>query len=220
MLGNPTLPVYSGEIQCAGLGMKVEAFNDKGESVYDEKGELVCTEPFPSMPVYFWDDENGEKYHAAYFEKYGGVWSHGDYIKITPNGGIIVFGRSDATLNPGGVRIGTAEIYRIVEEIKDITDCIAVGKKINGDEIIVLFVVLSEGVILDRSLKNEIILQLKQKATARHVPSEIFAVNDIPRTISGKKVEIAVSKIVNGEKVENKDALANPESLSQFKVFK
>jgi acetoacetyl-CoA synthetase len=220
MLGNPVLPVYRGEIQCAGLGMKVQAFNDEGKPVINKKGELVCAEPFPSMPIYFWDDENGKKYHTAYFEKYSGVWSHGDYIKITPNGGIIVFGRSDATLNPGGVRIGTAEIYRIVEEIKEITDCIAVGKKINGDEIIVLFVVLSEGVTLDRSFKNEIILQLKQKATARHVPTEIFAVNDIPRTVSGKKVEIAVSKIVNGEKVENKDALANPESLSQFKVFK
>jgi acetoacetyl-CoA synthetase len=216
MLGNPTLPVYPGEIQCAGLGMKVEAFNDKGESVVDDKGELVCTEPFPSMPIYFWDDENGEKYRRAYFEKFKEIWSHGDYIKITPNGGIVVFGRSDATLNPGGVRIGTAEIYRIVEEMEGIVDSIAVGKKFNGDEKVILFVVLSESVSLDQTLKDKIRSFLKEKTTPRHVPSEIIEVNDIPRTISGKKVEMAVSKILNGEEVENRDALVNPDSLDQF----
>jgi len=216
MLGNPTLPVYAGEIQCAGMGMKVEAFNEKGESVVDDKGELVCTEPFPSMPVYFWDDDNGEKYRKAYFEKFKDVWSHGDYIKITPNGGIIVYGRSDATLNPGGVRIGTAEIYRIVEEIEGIIDSIAVGKKFNGDEKVILFVVLSESASIDKTLIDKIRSSLKEKATPRHVPSEIIKVSDIPRTISGKKVEIAVSKILNGEEVENRDALANPESLDQF----
>ncbi len=219
MLGNPTLPVYPEEIQCKGLGMKVEAFNDKGEPVTGEKGELVCTEPFPSMPVYFWDDESGEKYRKAYFDKYPGVWTHGDYIKITENGGIIVYGRSDATLNPGGIRIGTAEIYRVVEEQDEIADSIAVGKKFNGDEKIILFVALRENIKLNKALKDKIKLELKQKATPRHVPSEIFKVKDIPRTISGKKVEIAVSKILNGEEVENKDALANPDSLKQFYKF-
>jgi acetoacetyl-CoA synthetase len=216
MLGNPTLPVYPGEIQCKGLGMKIEAFNEKGESVVGEKAELVCTEPFPSMPVYFWDDESGEKYRKAYFGKFEGIWTHGDYIKITENGGIVVYGRSDATLNPGGVRIGTAEIYRIVEQQEEIADSIVVGKKFNGDEKIILFVVLKENIKLNKSLKDKIKLELKQKATPRHVPAEVYEVKEIPRTISGKKVEIAVSKILNGEEVENKDALANPDSLNQF----
>jgi acetoacetyl-CoA synthetase len=220
MLGNPTLPVYAGEIQCKGLGMKVEAFNDKGESVVGEKGELVCTEPFPSMPVYFWDDQNGEKYRKAYFEKYSGIWTHGDYIEITDDGGIKVFGRSDATLNPGGVRIGTAEIYRIVEEMEEIHDSLAVGKKWNGDEKVILFVSLNEGSELDQTLVEKIKSELKSKATPRHVPSEIFEVKEIPRTISGKKVEIAVSKILNGEEVDNKDALANPYALDQFYQFR
>jgi acetoacetyl-CoA synthetase len=220
MLGNPILPVYSGEIQCKGLGMKVEAFNENGESVVGEKGELVCSEPFPSMPVYFWDDETGEKYRKAYFEKYVGIWTHGDYIKITENGGIIVYGRSDATLNPGGVRIGTAEIYRIVEEMDEINDSIVVGRKFNGDEKIVLFVVLKENIKLNQQLIEKIKSELRLKATPRHVPAEIFEVREIPRTISGKKVEIAVSKILNGESVENKDALANPHSLDQFYQFK
>lgn len=220
MLGNPTLPVYAGEIQCKGLGMKVEAFNDKGESVIGEKAELVCTEPFPSMPVYFWDDESGEKYRKAYFEKYPGIWTHGDYIEITDNGGIKVYGRSDATLNPGGVRIGTAEIYRIVEEMEEIHDSLAVGRKWNGDEKIILFVVLEQGIVLDQNLMDKIKSELREKATSRHVPAEIFAVNEIPRTISGKKVEIAVSKILNREEVNNKDALANPHSLDQFYKFR
>ena len=220
MLGNPTLPVYSGEIQCKGLGMKIEAFNEKGDSVVGEKGELVCTEPFPSMPVYFWDDGNGDKYRKAYFKKYPGIWTHGDYIKITESGGIVVYGRSDATLNPGGVRIGTAEIYRIVEQIEDVADSVVVGKKINGDEKIILFVVLKANKKLDKNLSDKIKSQLKEKATPRHVPAEIFQVNDIPRTISGKKVEIAVGKLLNGEVVENRDALANPESLDQFNKYK
>ena len=220
MLGNPTLPVLSGEIQCKGLGMKVEAFNDKGESVIGIKGELVCREPFPSMPIYFWDDESGEKYRKAYFEKYPGIWTHGDYIEITENGGIKVYGRSDATLNPGGVRIGTAEIYRIVEEMEEIYDSLAVGKKWNGDEKVILFVSLNEGIKLNNALKEKIKSELKIKATPRHVPFEIFEVKEIPRTISGKKVEIAVSKILNGEEVDNKDAFANPHSLEQFYNFR
>jgi acetoacetyl-CoA synthetase len=220
MLGNPTLPVYPGEIQCLGLGMKVEAFNEKGKSVVGEKGELVCTEPFPSMPVYFWDDMNGEKYRKAYFEKYLRTWTHGDYIKITENSGIIVYGRSDATLNPGGVRIGTAEIYRIVEEMEEIHDSLAVGKKWNGDEKIILFVVLEQRIVLDQKLIDKIKSELREKATPRHVPAEIFAVTEIPRTISGKKVEIAVSKILNGEEIDNKDALANPHTFNQFYQFR
>ena len=220
MLGNPTLPVYAGEIQCKGLGMKIEAFNEKGESVVGEKGELVCTEPFPSMPVYFWDDKDGAKYRKAYFEKYPGIWTHGDYIEITDNGGIKVFGRSDATLNPGGVRIGTAEIYRIVEEMDEIHDSLAVSKKWNGDEKVILFVLLNAGVKLNIGLVEKIKTVLKTKATPRHVPAEIFQVKEIPRTISGKKVEIAVSKILNGEEVDNKDALANPKSLDQFFKFR
>lgn len=220
MLGNPTLPVYSGEIQCKGLGMKVEAYNEKGESVVGEKGELVCTEPFPSMPVYFWDDKDAAKYKKAYFEKYPDIWTHGDYIEITENGGIKVYGRSDTTLNPGGVRIGTAEIYRIVDEMEEIHDSLAVGKKWNGDEKVILFVSLNEGIKLNNSLKEKIKSELKIKATPRHVPSEIFEVKEIPRTISGKKVEIAVSKILNGEEIDNKDALANPHALDQFYKFK
>ncbi|MGB5289711.1 MAG: acetoacetate--CoA ligase, partial [Ignavibacteriaceae bacterium] len=220
MLGNPTLPVYAGEIQCKGLGMKVEACNEKGESVVGEKGELVCTEPFPSMPVYFWDDERGEKYRKAYFGKYPGIWTHGDYIEITENGGIKVFGRSDATLNPGGVRIGTSEIYRIVEEMDEIHDSLAVGKKWNEDEKVILFVLLNERIELNDLLKDKIKTELRMKATPRHVPAEIFQVKEIPRTISGKKVEIAVSKILNGEEVDNKDALANPHSLEQFYQFR
>ena len=216
MLGNPILPVYSGEIQCKGLGMKVEAFNERGESVVGEKGELVCTEPSPSMPVYFWDDETGEKYRKAYFDKYAGIWAHGDYIKITENGGIIVYGRSDATLNPGGVRIGTSEIYRIVEEMDEIADSIVVGKKFNGDEKVILFVVPAKGMPFNQAMKDKIKSELREKATPRHVPSEIFEVKEIPRTISGKKVEVAVSKILNREEVENQDALANPKSLEQF----
>lgn len=220
MLGNPTLPVYAGEIQCKGLGMKLEAFNEKGKSVVGEKGELVCTAPFPSMPVYFWDDENGEKYRKAYFEKYPGIWTHGDYIEITDNGGIKVYGRSDATLNPGGVRIGTAEIYRIVEEMEEIHDSLAVGKKWNGDEKIILFIVPEQGIVFDQNLIDKIKSELREKATPRHVPSEIFEAKEIPRTISGKKVEIAVSKILNGEEVDNKDALANPHALDQFYQFR
>jgi acetoacetyl-CoA synthetase len=166
--------------------------------------------------VQFWDDESGEKYRKAYFDKYSGIWTHGDYIEITENGGIIVYGRSDATLNPGGVRIGTAEIYRIVEEQDEVADSIVVGKRFNGDEKIILFVVLQENAKLNKVLKDKIKLELKQKATPRHVPAEIYEIKEIPRTISGKKVEIAVSKILNGDEVENKDALANPDSLKQF----
>ena len=220
ILGNPVLPVYEGEIQCRGLGMKVEAFDSSGVSVLNEKGELVCTEPFPSMPVFFWNDENDEKYTNAYFNEFPGVWTHGDYIKITETGGVIVYGRSDATLNPGGVRIGTSEIYRIVESMEEVADSIVVGQKWNGDLKVVLFVVLKENIILTDDLIGQIKNNIRSSASPRHVPAKIFQVQEIPHTISGKKVEIAVTKILNGEPVENKDALANPESLEQFLEFR
>ena len=220
MLGNPVLPVYPGELQCRGLGMKVEAFNEKGESVIEEKGELVCTKPFPSTPVYFWNDPEGEKYKTAYFEYFPGVWRHGDFIKITETGGVIIYGRSDATLNPGGVRIGTAEIYRVVESIDEVIDSIVIGQNYKNDIRIILFVVLKEGVHLSKETADKIKSSIRSSATPRHVPAKIIQIDEIPRTISGKKVEIAVTRIVNGEEVENKDALINPESLKQFYSLK
>jgi len=216
MLGNPTLPVYSEEIQCRGLGMKVESYNPKGKPELDKKGELVCTKPFPSMPVSFWNDKNGIKYKSAYFERYPGVWHHGDFIKITRKGGVTVYGRSDATLNPGGVRIGTAEIYRIVEGMDEIIDSMVIGQKYQNDVRIILFVLLKKSYILDKNLTNKIKTKIKNLATPRHVPAIILKVNDIPRTISGKKVELAVTRLIQGEKIENKDALANPEVLEEF----
>lgn len=217
MLGNPVLPVYPGEIQCRGLGMKVEAFDDKGNSVVDQKGELVCTAPFPTMPVFFWNDPNGKKYKAAYFSDYPDKWKHGDFIKITGNGGVVVYGRSDATLNPGGVRIGTAEIYRIVESMEEIGDSIVVGQKWQNDVRVILFVVLNKEYVLDEALIKKIKEKIKNSASPRHIPAKILQVNDIPRTLNGKKVEIAVKKTINEENVENYDVLANPESLAEFK---
>ncbi len=216
MLGNPTLPVYAGEIQCRGLGMRVESFDWQGNTVVEKKGELVCTAPFPSMPVFFWNDPEGKKYESAYFKDYPGIWKHGDYIKITKNGGVIVYGRSDATLNPGGVRIGTAEIYRVVESMEEITDSIVIGQNWQNDIRIILFVVLNKNFTLDDDLAKKIKTNIRSSTTPRHVPEKIFAVPDIPRTISGKKVELAVSKIIHNEIVENKDALANPESLKEY----
>ncbi len=219
MLGNPVLPVYRGEIQSRGLGMKVESFNDEGNPVLEEKGELVCTAPFPSMPIYFWNDEEGEKYKAAYFEYYPGVWRHGDFIKITENGGVIIYGRSDATLNPGGVRIGTAEIYRIVEKMDEVLDSIVIGQNRKNDIQIILFVVLKNDAKLNKELTDKIKAKIKLEATPRHVPAKIFQVDEVPRTISGKKVELAVTKIFNDEEVVNEDALANPASLKEFKLL-
>ncbi|HZW39856.1 MAG TPA: acetoacetate--CoA ligase [Ignavibacteriaceae bacterium] len=218
MLGNPLLPVYSEEIQCRGLGMAVEAYNSKNESTIEAKGELVCTKPFVSMPLYFWNDPNGEKYFNSYFNYYPNVWRHGDYIRITNNGGVIIYGRSDATLNPGGVRIGTAEIYNVVEKIEYVIDCIAAGKNIKNDVQIYLFVVLK-----DKTLDDNLIALIKQKIrnelSPKHVPSKIFQVNEIPHTINGKKVEIAVTKTINGETVENIDSVSNPDSLKQFEIY-
>ncbi len=219
MLGNPILPVYSGEIQCRGLGMKVEAYDEDGKSILRKKGELVCTEPFPSMPVYFWNDTDNEKYLNAYFRKYHGIWHHGDFIEITEHSGIIVYGRSDATLNPGGVRIGTAEIYRIVENMNEVVDSLVIGQNWNNDVRIILFVVLKNELILTEELKDKIRKDIKRLATSRHIPNKIIQINEVPRTINGKKVEIAVTRIIHGESAKNKDALANPKSLDQFKIM-
>jgi len=219
VLGNPNLPVYPGEIQCRGLGMKVESFDEKGSPVTGAKGELVCTKSFPSMPVSFWNDPDGRKYHSAYFDYFPGVWRHGDYIKITERGTVIIYGRSDATLNPGGIRIGTAEIYRVVESMDEITDSIVVGFEVKNDIKIILFVVLKKELELNKELSEKIKNEIRNSETPRHVPFKIFQVNDIPRTISGKKVELAIKKILNNEPVDNLDALANPDSLAQFKNF-
>lgn len=219
MLGCPILPVYKEEIQCRGLGMKVEAWDENVNSIIEEKGELVCTKPFPSSPIYFWNDPENKKYIKAYFEKYPNVWQHGDFIKITKRHGVIVYGRSDATLNPGGVRIGTAEIYRIVESIEEISDSLVVGQNWNNDVRIILFVVLKNNIMLSEQLIELIKSSIRNKSTPRHVPSLVYQVTEVPQTLSGKKVELAVTRILNGEKVDNRDALANPDSLKQFYNF-
>ncbi len=220
-LGNPIGPVYAGELQCRGLGMAVQVFDEMGHPIYDKKGELVCTRPFPSMPLYFWNDPNGEKYHNAYFTVYPNIWHHGDYAEIkSDTGGMIIYGRSDATLNPGGVRIGTAEIYRQVETIDEILDSLVVGQNWDNDVRVILFVKLREGVELTEELKKKIKKTIRENATPRHVPAKIIAVDDIPYTISGKKVELAVKKVIHGEPVVNRDALANPESLDLYKDLK
>ena len=217
VLGNPCLPVWEGEIQCRGLGMAVDIWNDSGESVVGEKGELVCTKPFPNAPIYFWNDEHNNKYLNAYFDLYPGVWAQGDYGEITHNGGMIIHGRSDAVLNPGGVRIGTAEIYRQVEKIDGIVDSICIGQDWQDDVRVVLFVVLKSDVTLTPALENTIRTTIRQETTPRHVPAKIVEVPDIPRTISGKIVELAVRKVVHNETVTNTDALANPEALDYFR---
>ena len=214
--GNPLEPVRRGELQCLVLGMAVEVLDHDGKPVVGEQGELVCREAFPSMPLGFWNDENDARYRAAYFERFPGIWAHGDYAEITPSGGMIIYGRSDAVLNPGGVRIGTAEIYRQVERLDEVIESIAVGQTWEDDVRVVLFVVLREGVVLDDELKARIRAAIRERTTPRHVPAKILAVPDIPRTISGKIVELAVRAIVHGQSVENKDALANPDALEHF----
>ena len=216
-LGNPTLPVWRGELQGAGLGMAVEVWDDQGEQVIGEKGELVCTRAFPSMPLGFWNDADGNRYRAAYFERFPGVWAHGDYAEETAHGGLIIHGRSDAVLNPGGVRIGTAEIYRQVERIDEIVESVAVGQQWQGDVRVVLFVILREGAQLDDALEQRIRTEIRQHATPRHVPARILSVGDIPRTRSGKIAELAVRNAVHGQPVRNTEALANPEALAYFR---
>ncbi len=217
VLGNPILPVYKGEIQCSGLGMDVDSFDENGNTVIGDKGELVCKSAFPSMPIYFWNDENGEKYKNAYFTVYENIWWHGDYIRISEHGGITMFGRSDATLNPGGVRIGTSEIYRVVENMEEIDDSVVVGQKFEDDERVILFVKLNNKFKLTDELKKKIASNIRFNCSPRHVPAVILDVPDVPYTINGKKVEIAVKKTIHGEEVKNKDALANPESLNYYK---
>ena len=216
VVGNPTVPVHRGEIQCLGLGLDVHAFDDEGRSVVGEKGELVCTRAFPSMPVGFWNDPDGRKYHDAYFARFDSVWCHGDYVEVTERGGVIIYGRSDAVLNPGGVRIGTAEIYRQVEQLEEVVEALVIGQQWDGDVRVVLFVVLRGAAELDEALESKIRSHIRANATPRHVPARIVQVTDIPRTRSGKLTELAVRDVVHGRKVKNKEALANPQALEQF----
>jgi acetoacetyl-CoA synthetase len=216
-LGCPARPVYRGEIQCRGLGMRVEVFDALGRPVYGERGELVCTAPFPSMPVGFWGDLDGRKYRAAYFERFPGVWHHADYAELTAHDGLIIYGRSDAVLNPGGVRIGTAELYTAVEGLVEIAEALAVAQDWQGDVRIVLFVRLQPGYTLDSALANKIRETIRNRTTPRHVPAKIIAVPDLPRTLSGKLTELAVRNVIHGLPVQNRDALANPEALDHFR---
>jgi len=216
VLGNPAGGVYRGEIQCKALGVDVRVFDGNGRAVVGEKGELVCCTPFPSMPVGFWNDPGGEKFHAAYFDVYPNTWRHGDWVELTERGGMVIYGRSDATLNPGGVRIGTAEIYRVVEKLDAIMESIVIGQEWEGDTRVVLFVVLREGLDLNDALQTEIRRAVRAECSPRHVPACIVAVTDIPRTKSGKITEIAVRDVVHGRPIKNKEALANPEALALY----
>ncbi|MGD9971791.1 MAG: acetoacetate--CoA ligase [Desulfatirhabdiaceae bacterium] len=215
-LGNPMGPVYAGELQCRGLGMKVEAFDENGKPVIGQQGELVCTAPFPSMPIYFWDDPDGKKYHAAYFDVYPNIWRHGDFIEINERGGIVIYGRSDATLNPGGVRIGTAEIYRQVEHIDEVEDSLVIGQDWKNDVRVILFVKMMSGVSLTDEIKNKIRNTIRTNASPRHVPAKIIEVPAIPYTLNMKKVELAVRKVIQGKPVLNRDALSNPGVLDNY----
>ena len=221
VLGNPILPVWRGEIQSRALGVKVEVFDEDGRSIEGERGELVCTRPFPSLPLGFWDDPDGAKYRAAYFERYPGVWTHGDWCEITAHGGMIIYGRSDAVLNPGGVRIGTAEIYRQVEQLDEVVESLVIGQSWPpgeiGDVRVVLFVRLRDGLVLNEALVGRIKARIRENTTPRHVPAKVLQVPDIPRTKSNKIVELAVRNVVHGRPVKNLEALANPEALEHFR---
>ena len=219
-LGNPMGPVYAGELQCRGLAMKVEAFDENGKPVVNQQGELVCTAPFPSMPIYFWNDPDKQKYHDAYFDVYPNAWRHGDYILITEKGGVVIYGRSDATLNPGGVRIGTAEIYRQVDLIEEIEDCVVVGQKWKNDVRVILFVKMAQGYELTDEIIKKVKSTIRSNASPRHVPAVIVSVPDIPYTHNMKKVELAVNKVIHNQPVLNKDSLKNPESLDYFANLK
>ncbi|RPH48644.1 MAG: acetoacetate--CoA ligase [Desulfobacteraceae bacterium] len=219
-LGNPMGAVYSGELQCRGLAMKVEAFDENGKPVINRQGELVCTAPFPSMPIYFWDDPDGKKYYNAYFDVYPNVWRHGDFIEINDRGGVTIYGRSDATLNPGGVRIGTAEIYRQMEQLEEIEDSVVVGQDWKNDVRVILFVKMAPGYELTDEVKKKIVNTIRINASPRHVPAKILSVPDVPYTLNMKKVELAVKKVIQGKPVLNKDALRNPEALDFYAGFK
>jgi acetoacetyl-CoA synthetase len=216
-LGNPIGPVWRGELQTPGLGMSVQVFDAEGGPVHGIEGELVCTRPFPSMPVRFWDDPEGSRYHAAYFESYPGVWRHGDWARMTEHGGLVILGRSDATLNPGGVRIGTAEIYRQVEQLPEVVESLVVGQEWEGDVRVVLFVRLREGLTLDPALAGRIRQRLREYASPHHVPRKVLQIADIPRTLSGKITELAVREVIHGRPVVNLDAMANPQALDLFR---
>jgi acetoacetyl-CoA synthetase len=215
--GNPNGPVWRGEIQAPMLGMDVDVFDERGRSLRGEPGELVCRSPFPSMPTEFWDDPDGVRYRAAYFERFPGVWCHGDWMELTEHGGAVIYGRSDATLNPGGVRIGTAEIYRQVEQIPEVVESLAVAQRWQGDERVVLFVRLRDGASIDDELRARIADRVREQVSPRHVPARILQVTDLPRTRSGKLVELAVRDVVRGRPVANLEAIANPEVLDQFR---
>ena len=217
MLGNPVLPVYKNEIQCLGLGMDIDCFGDDGKSVEEGQGELVCKTAFPSMPVYFWNDKNNERYHDTYFSTYPNIWRHGDFIQISEHGGVTMFGRSDATLNPQGVRIGTAEIYRVVENMDEVEDSVVVGKKEDGDEKVVLFVKLADNRKLNDDLIKKIRSTIHKNCSPRHVPAIIKQVPEVPYTINGKKVELAVKKMIHGEEIKNRETLTNPDALDYYK---
>jgi acetoacetyl-CoA synthetase len=215
-LGNPMGAVYAGELQCRGLAMKVESYDEQGKSVINKEGELVCAGPFPSMPIYFWDDPEGQKYHSAYFDVYPNVWRHGDFIKINDRGGVIIYGRSDATLNPGGVRIGTAEIYRQMDLLSEIEDSLVVGQSWKNDVRVILFVKIAPGFELDDALGEKIRNTIRTNTSPKHVPAKIIEIADIPYTLNMKKVELAVKKIIHNQPVLNKDALKNPEALKYY----
>jgi acetoacetyl-CoA synthetase len=216
-LGCPLLPVYPGEIQCRGLGMRVDIFDEAGQPLRGEPGELVCTAPFPAMPIGFWNDPDGRLFHAAYFERYPNVWHHGDHALITEHDGLVILGRSDAMLKPGGVRIGTGELYSALAGMPEIVESLAVGQRFGGDVRIVLFVQLAAAVTLDESLKQRIRARIRSATTPRHVPARILAAPDLPRTLSGKASELAVRAVIENEPVRNRTALANPESLDYFR---
>ena len=220
VLGNLFQPVYSGEIQNRGLGMDIDIFDEKGLSIRNTKGELVCKKPFPSMPVKFWNDDKDKKYKSAYFKKYKNIWHHGDFAKMTNNGGFVIFGRSDTTLNPGGVRLGTAEIYSVVEKLEEIQESIVIGQSWKNDIRIILFIVLNKGHNLTNEIKKKIKDAIKINASPRHVPSKIISISEVPKTKNGKLVELAVKQTVEGEKIKNLEALANPDSIKQFRNIK
>ena len=216
VLGNPSASVYAGEIQCAGLGMDIDIFDENGKSINNEKGELVCKSPFPSKPIYFWNDKNNKKYLETYFDKYKDIWHHGDYCEKTQNEGYVIYGRSDATLNAGGVRFGTAELYRVVENLNDIMECVAVEHNIQTDTEVILFIKMKNKMQFDETLNQTIRFEIKSNLSPKHVPSKIFQVNDIPKTKSGKIVELTIKSIINGKDVKNKNALANPDCLKEY----
>ena len=215
-LGNPMGPVYAGELQCRGLAMDVRAFEESGNELINREGELVCCKPFPSMPIYFWDDPDGSKYHSAYFDVFANIWRHGDFVTVTDRGGVVMFGRSDATLNPGGVRIGTAEIYRQLEQMEEIEDSVVIGQNWKNDVRVILFVKLAPGYELTDDLKNKIKQTIRANASPRHVPAKILSTPEVPYTLNMKKVELAVKKIIEGQPVLNRDALGNPEALDYY----